>query len=107
MKLNDQPIQRKLKTLILLTSSTILLLTCAAFFTYEWLTFRQEMIRNLSTLAEITANNSTAVLAFEDENDAKAVLARLRAEKHIVAGALYNKAGKLFATYPADQPASL
>jgi len=106
MNLKDQPIQRKLKSIILLTSTTVLLLTCAAFVTYEWIMDRQEMARNLSTLAEITALNSTAVLAFENESDAEAVLAALRVEKHIVAAALYDQNGKLFASYPTNQPAS-
>ena len=37
MPLKDTPIQRKLMTIILLTSASVLLLMCAAFFTYEFL----------------------------------------------------------------------
>ena len=106
MNLKDQPIQRKIKTLILLTSSIVLALTCGALITYEWITFRQEMVRSLSTLAEITAFNSTAVLAFDNQLEAREGLAALRAEKHIVAAALYGEDGKLFAKYPEDKPAS-
>src|SRR5436305_7130615 len=102
MNLKDQPIQQKLKTLILLTSGTVLLVTCAAFMSYEWVAFRHDIARNLSTLAEITAINSTAVLAFDSERDAQEVLSALRVERHIVAGALYNEAGKLFASYPTN-----
>ena len=40
MKLKDQPIQQKLKSPILLTSTTVLLLTCGAVVTYEWIVDR-------------------------------------------------------------------
>ena len=45
MPLKDTPIQRKLMTILLLTSGTVLLLTCAAFFACEFLTFRRATVR--------------------------------------------------------------
>ena len=105
MPLKDTPIRRKLMTIILLTSGAVLLLTCASFFAYEFLTFRQTTVRHLSTLGEIIAANSTAALAFENQEDAKEILAALKAERHIVAASLYDKNGKLFSKYPADLPA--
>ena len=48
--LRNQPIKRKLMTVNLLTSAVVLLLVCGTFLAYELLTFRQTMIRNLSTL---------------------------------------------------------
>lgn len=50
MALKDTPIRRKLMTMVLLTSGVVLSLTCAAFIAYELLTFRQSMVRNVSTL---------------------------------------------------------
>ena len=105
--MKDQSIRRKLITVILLTSSIVLLLTCAAFITYEWITFRQGMARNLTTLAQITAANTTAALAFRNEADASEVLSALRVEDHVVAAALYDNEGKLFATYPVGHSANL
>ena len=69
---------------ILLTSGVVLLLACGTFLTYELLTFRQTMVRNLSTLAQVIAANSTAALAFDNHDDAKEVLSALAAERHIV-----------------------
>ena len=106
MTLKDQPIQRQLRTVILLTTTAVLLLTCTAFLFFEWATFRRDMAQNLSTLAEITAINSTAVLEFENQEDAREVLSALRGERHIVAAALYNAKGQLFARYPAIEPPS-
>src|SRR5438876_4143604 len=105
MSLKDTPIQRKLMTVILLTSGTVLLLTCAAFFAYEFLTYRRATVRELSTLGEILAANSTAALAFDNQADAKEILAALKAQRHIVSACLYDKAGGLFATYPENLPA--
>src|SRR5437867_10175716 len=105
MLLRDRPIRRKLTTIILLTSGAVLLLTCAAFFAYELLTFPQTAVRNLSTLGDLIATNSTAALAFENQDDAQEILAALKAERHIVAAGLYDKEGRLFSKYPRDLPA--
>jgi hypothetical protein len=50
--------------MVLLTTGVVLLFTCAAFFTYELVTFRQSMVRQLDTLAQAIASNSSASLAF-------------------------------------------
>src|SRR5881396_1644302 len=99
MLLRDRPIRRKLMTIILLTSGAVLLLTCAAFFAYELWTFPRTAVRNLTTLGEIIAANSTAALAFENQDDASEILAALKAEQHIVSACLYDKEGNLFAKY--------
>jgi len=48
----------------------------------------------------VIATNSTAALAFENPDDAAAVLAAFKADPHIVAAALYDGEGRIFATYP-------
>jgi signal transduction histidine kinase/ActR/RegA family two-component response regulator/uncharacterized membrane protein affecting hemolysin expression len=105
MSLKDTPIRRKLMMVILLTSGVVLLLTCAAFIAYELLSFRQTMVRNVTVLGEVIAANSTAALAFANQDDATEVLAALKAERHIVAASLYDTNGELFAKYPANLPA--
>ncbi|MFI5223308.1 MAG: CHASE sensor domain-containing protein, partial [Nitrospirales bacterium] len=96
MPFRNTPMRRKLMTMILLTSGAVLAVTCAAFCAYEFLTFRQATIRELSTLGKIIAANSTAALAFHNQDDADELLATLRAERHVVAACLYDKEGKLF-----------
>ena len=104
MLLKNTPIRRKLMTVILLTSGAALLLTCSAFFAYEFFTFRQTTVRQLSTLGEIIAANSTAALAFGNRDDADEILTALKADKHIVAASLYDSEGNLFSQYPAGLP---
>jgi signal transduction histidine kinase len=100
MQLRDTPIQRKLITVILLTSVVVMVLMGGAFFTFEFFTFRQTTARRLFTLGEITATNSTAALAFENPKDAREILSALQADRNIVAACLYDQQGQLFATYP-------
>lgn len=103
--LRNTPIKRKVTAVILMTSTTVLLFACAAFFAYDLLTFRQSMVAHLSTLAQMTAATSTAALAFDNPKDAEETLSALRAEPDIAAACLYDKDGSLFATYPARSPA--
>ena len=83
-----------------MTSGTVLLLTCSAFFAYEFYTYRQTVVRQLSTLGEVVAVNSTAALAFDSHDEADEILASIKAEKHVVAAALYDEQGRLFSRYP-------
>ncbi|HEY4300697.1 MAG TPA: ATP-binding protein [Candidatus Didemnitutus sp.] len=101
MPLRNTPIRRKLVLVILLTCLTVMLLMRGAFFTYEYHTFREETQRELATLGRIVAANSTAALAFQNQDDATEVLAALRAERHVTAAALYDGSGRLFARFPA------
>ena len=112
MALQDVPIQKKLIRVILLITCAVLLLTCTSYFAYEFVTFRQTTIRQLSTLGKILAGNSTAALAFQNPAEGNAILSALKAEPHIVAACLYDAEGNLFSTCPeyaskASFPASL
>ncbi|MGH7498628.1 MAG: PAS domain S-box protein, partial [Gemmatimonadales bacterium] len=100
MPLRNTPIRRKLMTIMLLTSGLVLVLTCATFLTYEFLTFRQTAVRELSTIGQIIAANSTAALAFQNQDDAREVLGALGAEPHIIAATLYDENGRIFSVYP-------
>ena len=104
MRFQDRPIRLKLTAIILGTSAVVLLLTCTAFLAYDVFAFRKDSVRQLSTLGEIVATNSTGVLAFSNQDDATEILAALRAERHIVAACLYDRQGRIFARYPAGAP---
>lgn len=85
---------------IMVTCGTVLMLICIAFFVYEFITYRAITKRELSTLGKIVAANSTSSLAFDDKKDADEILSALKAEPHIIAAALYDRRGKLYAFYP-------
>ena len=102
MRGSSTPIQRTLMSVLLLTSGAVMLTTSAAFCAYDFLTFRQQTLHNLATLGEAIAANSTAALAFENQDDAREVLSALKAEHHIVEATLYTRDGARFASYPSN-----
>jgi len=95
----NRSITRKLMTVILVTSGTVLTLACGTLLVYELVTFRQSMVQSLSTLARAIAANSTAALAFQNVDDATQVLSALAADPHVVGAALYDGKGAMLASY--------
>lgn len=102
MALKDLPIKSKLMRVFLLTSCSVLCLTCTAYFAYEFFTFRHTMVRQLSTLGKVIASNSTAALAFDSREDAHEILSAIKADPHIVSAALFDEKGELFTHYPEE-----
>ncbi len=101
MRLADMPIRRKLTVAILATSVVVIALMSSAFVTYEVVSIRRTISRQVTTLGKIVATNSTAALAFENQDDATEILSALSAEKNVVAACLYDRNGHLFSKYPA------
>jgi signal transduction histidine kinase/ActR/RegA family two-component response regulator/HAMP domain-containing protein len=97
----DLSIKRKLAILTMASCATALLLVSAAFVGYETITFRERTVRELTTLADIIGNRSTAALTFENQEDADEDLNCLAASKEITAAGLY-KGERLFAHYPKN-----
>ena len=93
-------------TMMLVTSGVVLGLTCSAFIGYELLTYRSTALRQLATLAEIIAAESTGAVAFDNQRDATEILAALKADHHIVAACLYDQQWRVFSRYPAGAPES-
>ncbi len=85
----------------MLTSCVSLLLACAGFVTHEVITFRSAMVENLSTLATIVAQNSTAALQFAVTNSAIENLGMLRSERSVEAAWILDARGNTFAAYQA------
>lgn len=103
----NHTITRKIMVAIMGTSIAVLLVACASFVTYEMLSYRRSLARELTTRARIIAANSTAALAFQNDRDAVEVLSAFRNDPHIVAASLYDVDGRLFARYPEEANVSL
>jgi len=100
------PIRRTLMRMIFLSAGAVLAVTTTAFCSYEFLTFRQSSVQQLQILSQAIASNSTAALAFDNADDAAAVLAAFKADPHIAAAALYDSQGMVFAVYPRGRSAT-
>jgi signal transduction histidine kinase/CheY-like chemotaxis protein len=98
--------QDKLIAVTVFTSALALVLACVVFIAYDRMTFRGDMTRNLSSLAQVLGKNCTAALAFGDPKAAGDVLASLSVEHHITGAAIYDDDGNRFADYRrSDLPA--
>ena len=95
----DLAIKRKLTLVILIISGIALLMASTAFAVYDAYTFRSEMAQDLSTLAAVIGNNSTAALAFNDEGSAEEMLGALAAKPHVVRACIYSAEGGVLAKY--------
>ena len=58
----------------LLICGAVLLVAIVALFAFQVVTFRSSFQRDTTTLAVIIANNSTAAMAFKDEEHATEVV---------------------------------
>lgn len=96
------PIRQKLMVIALLTTGGALLLAGTALILLERAALRARMAEDLRTLAAIVAENSDAALFFDSQEDAGRVLSALRPHQDIVAAALYDKDGLLFASWRRD-----
>jgi PAS domain S-box-containing protein len=95
----DLPIKKKLVAIIMVTSGTALLLSGISIVGLDSILFRGYLERDISALARLVADNSTAALSFEDPDAASETLAALRARTHIVSACTYRADGTLLAHY--------
>src|SRR6266850_6921725 len=110
LRLGDYSISTKLTWMNMLVSGAALLLACAAFVAYDLVTFRETLLRNLSTQAQIVGANSVSALLFSDPSAAEKTLSALEASPNIVSAGIYTPDGQPFAAYRRDhasRPAAL
>lgn len=92
-------LQRKQMLIIMLISAVSLLLACAGFVTYDAFAYRRELVKRVSSLAEVIGNNTTAAIDFNDPAAAVQTLAALRAEPNILQAQIHVLSGAEFAAY--------
>jgi signal transduction histidine kinase/CheY-like chemotaxis protein len=102
-KAQNHSISRKLTWMNMLVSGAALLLACAAFIAFDMITFRQAMLRNLSTQAQIIGSNSVSALLFNDQQSAENTLLALKAAPNILSAQVYQPDGRPFASYSRDR----
>ncbi|HEV2329358.1 MAG TPA: ATP-binding protein [Verrucomicrobiae bacterium] len=109
-------IKRKLIALMLASTATALVLVAAALLTYEYFSFRDTIVHDVQTQAEIVGSENTGALFYRDKKVATENLSALSEQPDIVAACLYYKDFRgeynIFATYSrsgqphSDPPAS-
>ena len=101
-KLRNMTIRHKLTSITMLICIGALFLTGSMFIAWEWTSLRRNLLLDLSTQAEMIADNCKAAVAFEDVKDAEEALRSLHVEPSIVFGCVYNGEDRVFATYSRD-----
>jgi signal transduction histidine kinase/DNA-binding response OmpR family regulator len=96
-------VAKKLTWMNMLVSGAALLLACAAFIGYDTVTFRANIVRNLSTQAQIIGSNSASALLFDDPQAAETTLSALRAAPDILSAVIYMPNGRPLASYSRDR----
>ncbi|MBZ5563964.1 MAG: response regulator [Acidobacteriia bacterium] len=97
--IRDLSIKKKLRLIIMLTVGAALALASFAFISYDQMMAREAARKNLSVLAEIIGNNSTAALTFNDPKSGLDILEGLQLLPHIEAACIYTGDGKVFVQY--------
>src|SRR6185437_6124107 len=99
LSFRDIPVKQKLMMASMVTTAVALLLAGIGIVLADSLLFRGYLQRDLSGLAHIIADNSTAALAFNDQRSAAETLAALRVRTHLVAACIYRRDGTMLADY--------
>ena len=100
---NNAPIRIKLISIMTLTAMMALLLATAVIVVNEYFTKRKDTEQQLALIADIISWNSSAALAFNDEQTAVEMLSGLQTRPSIVSARLYDREGNVFASYQTDQ----
>ena len=74
---SSSSISAKLTRMSVMVSGLALLLAVVAFFVFDLISFRQNLIRNLDTAAQIVGSNSVSALLFDDPQSAATTLEAL------------------------------
>jgi len=77
-RVRHHSITTKLTRMNMLVSGAALLLACAAFITYDLVSFREGMVYNLSIQAQVAGSNSVSALLFSDPHSAENTLSALK-----------------------------
>jgi two-component system sensor kinase FixL len=100
--LRTMTIKDKLIFIIMLACITGLMLAGTAFIFWEQSSFRNNMVRVLSTRAAILGENCKSSLAFQDAKDAENVLGALHVDPSLMSSTIFNDKNERFAAYYRD-----
>jgi PAS domain S-box-containing protein len=96
---NDRPIRQKLAIIIIATTASALMLAGSGIIVADSFLFQSYVQRDLSALARIVADNSSAAVSFNDPNTGADTLGSLRARSHVESACIYRADGSKLATY--------
>ena len=99
MAFRNKGIRFKLTMIVMASSCAALLLACLGFIVNDLFTYREVMLKDSSTRAQIIGNNCTAALSFGDPKPVEEIMAALSADPYLVAACVFDADKKVFAQY--------
>ena len=102
MKRLRTSLRHKLLGLMLLGTSIAVLVTLAAMVGYDLRAYHRSWLADVDTQGELLGQTTAAALAFDDPKTARSNLALLRFQPKVLAAAVYDNKGRLFASYAAE-----
>jgi two-component system sensor histidine kinase/response regulator len=90
---------RKLTAMGILTSATSLVIAAVVLVAYDRVSWRERLLSDTVSLADVVGNNSTAALTFGDAKAANETLRVVAVNGHIISAAILSVDGRVFAHY--------
>ena len=100
-------IATKLTQMNIVVCATALVLACSGFVAYDYISFRENVVGNLSMQAQLAGSNAVSALVFDDPQSAKRTVEAFRGSRNILALRIYDAEGRPFATYQRDKSLSI
>jgi two-component system sensor histidine kinase/response regulator len=97
--LRDLSIRWKVIHIIMFTMTVALLIACATFMAYDYITFRDQQIQDSQALADLLGTSSTAAVSFDDAQTVRETLKALSDKNEITHAHVYTLDSKPFASY--------
>jgi two-component system, sensor histidine kinase and response regulator len=99
---NDISIKQKLMRIIVMTCGVAMLLSYFAILLHEAISFNDDVRQELTSLADIVGNNTSAAIMFNDPKAATETLSGLKDKKNILAAYILSANDTVFAEYIAS-----
>lgn len=102
MNTSKKSIKSRLFLILVLTSSISLLIAGSLYIVFQSIQIKQDIRENLSTQANVLAENAKAIIVFEDIEEANTLLSSLHYDTQIISAILLNNKKQILAQYQRD-----
>jgi signal transduction histidine kinase len=99
-------ISGRLTLMNVMVGGTAIVLTASALMVFDWVTFREGMVRDLSIQARIVGHNTVSAIVFDDPETATTTLSALSASPAVVFAAVVRSDQTILATYQREADAA-
>ena len=104
--LGDTSIRYQLRNIVMVTVGLALFMASLAFVSYDILSYRRSIVRELDVMTHLVEASSSAALTFEDADLARAALRPLEGSRDVVAAWLFAESGARLAEYRKEGAAA-